>query len=49
MSLRNDEVQKCEENIAKALRKNPLVRLLVQALNDAGCQVIPHRHLVTFR
>ena len=46
MSDKKDEVRTCEENIFNALRKNPLVQLLVRALNDSGCHVIPHRHLV---
>ena len=46
MTDESKELKNCERNIASALRTNPLVRLLVQALNDSGCDVIPHRHLV---
>ena len=41
-------VRECEQNVISALKHNPLVRLLLEALADSGCKVIPHRHLVIF-
>ncbi|KAL0272177.1 UNVERIFIED_CONTAM: hypothetical protein PYX00_005256 [Menopon gallinae] len=37
--------EKCEANIIRALKTNPMVRLLVQALESAGCPVKFGRHI----
>ena len=49
MNPKNEQIQECEKNLILALKHNPLVRLLLEALRDSGCQVIPHRHLVKLK
>ena len=34
----------CERNIGRAIEQSPLIRLLLVALDQAGCRVTPHRH-----
>ena len=36
----------CEKNIARALRTSPFIRLLISGLEEAGCNITPHRHFV---
>jgi inner membrane protease ATP23 len=36
----------CELNILQALKTNSKVKLLITAMNNAGCKIVPHRHLV---
>ena len=49
MNPNNEQIQECEKNLILALKHNPLVKLLLEALRDSGCQVIPHRHLVKIK
>ena len=43
---KNPSVVQCEKNIARALRTSPFIRLLISGLEEAGCNIIPHRHIV---
>ena len=49
MNPNNEQIQECEKNLILALKHNPLVKLLLEALRDSGCPVIPHRHLVKIK
>ena len=42
----NALVVQCEKNIARAIQSSPFIRLMLAGLNEAGCKVTPHRHLV---
>ena len=39
-------VVQCEKNIARAIKTSPFIRLMIAGLEEAGCDIIPHRHLV---
>ena len=44
-TMTREDVAACERRVIKALRSNPLVRLMVSALDAAGCPLTPSRHL----
>lgn len=46
MADEDSRISECELNIAKALRGSPMVKLLIKAMDNSGCAIIPHRHLV---
>ena len=41
---RTAETVACEQNIVSALESSPVIRLMLTALDHAGCTVIPDRH-----
>lgn len=41
---RTSETVACEQNIASALKSSPVIRLMLTAMDRAGCSVIPNRH-----
>ena len=43
---RTSETVACEQNIASALESSPVIRLMLTALDRAGCSIIPNRHFV---
>jgi inner membrane protease ATP23 len=46
MSTEDDEeVRTCQKRVASVMCKSPLARLLLLALKQSGCSVLPHRHL----
>ena len=34
----------CERRIVSALNSKSFVRVMISALRDAGCPIVPHRH-----
>ena len=39
------ENEACERLVAKVLDRSPIVKLMINALEDNGCKFIPWKHL----